>query len=115
MLLDACVWGGAASALSAEGHDVVWAGDWDEDPGDHEILRRAHGEKRVLVTLDKDFGELAIVREIPHSGIVRLVGFAARQQARICMTILDRYGPELLSGALVTVQPGRVRIRRAGG
>ena len=73
ILLDTCVWGGVVLELRAAGHDVVWAGDWQEDPGDDEILERAHGEGRVLVTLDKDFGELAIVHERPHSGIIRLV------------------------------------------
>jgi len=73
ILLDTCVWGGVVQELMAAGHDVVWAGDWPEDPGDDEILERSHREGRVLVTLDKDFGELAIVHERPHSGIIRLV------------------------------------------
>ena len=55
VLLDSCVWGGAADALRKAGHDVVWAGDWDEDPGDEVILATAHLECRVMVTLDKDF------------------------------------------------------------
>jgi predicted nuclease of predicted toxin-antitoxin system len=67
ILLDTCVWGGVAQELRAAGHDVGRAGDWQEDPGDDEILERAHKEGRVLVTLDKDFGELAIVHERPHS------------------------------------------------
>lgn len=46
--------------LEAAGHDVVWVGDWDRDPGDREILFQARSEGRILVTLDKDFGELAI-------------------------------------------------------
>ena len=41
LLLDTCVWGGAKESLLAEGHDVVWSGDWSEDPGDEEILARA--------------------------------------------------------------------------
>ena len=57
--------------LVAAGHDVVWAGEWSEDPGDREILAKAHVEGRILVTLDKDFGELAIVRQQSHSGIIR--------------------------------------------
>ena len=48
----------------------MWAGDLPADPGDMELLRRAHAEGRVLITLDKDFGELAIVTAEPHSGIV---------------------------------------------
>ena len=67
VLLDTCVWGGAKGGVASGGHDVVWAGDWPEDPGDEEILARAHAEGRVLVTLDKDFGELAVVRHRrPH-------------------------------------------------
>lgn len=69
ILLDSCVWGGARSGLAASGHDVVWAGDWPSDPGDEEILAQAHREGRVLVTLDKDFGTLAILRATPHCGI----------------------------------------------
>jgi predicted nuclease of predicted toxin-antitoxin system len=110
-LLDTCVWGGAKSELQALGHDVVWTGDLPTDPGDEDILAQAQREQRVLVTLDKDFGELAIVRGLPHSGIVRLVGIPARQQATVCHQILSRYGAELLRGAIVTVEAGRVRIR----
>jgi predicted nuclease of predicted toxin-antitoxin system len=70
LLLDSCVWGKATAELRAAGHDAVWAGDWDEDPGDGEILARAFAEQRVLITLDKDFGELAVVRGMPHRGIL---------------------------------------------
>ncbi|RMG54844.1 MAG: toxin-antitoxin system, toxin component, PIN family protein [Acidobacteria bacterium] len=111
LLLDTCVWGGVRSALQAAGYDVVWAGDWPEDPGDQEILARAYEEGRILVTLDKDFGELAIVRGTPHCGILRLVNLAARQQAAVCMRMLALYGKELQSGAIVTAEPGRLRIR----
>ena len=63
VLLDTCVWGGARDALVAAGHDVIWTGEWAADPGDDEILASAHAEGHVLVTLDKDFGELAVARE----------------------------------------------------
>jgi predicted nuclease of predicted toxin-antitoxin system len=63
ILLDTCVWGGARTNLEVAGHDVIWAGDWPEDPGDEEILARAHKEARILMTLDKDFGEIAIARK----------------------------------------------------
>lgn len=98
-------------AFEAAGHDVVWAGSWTEDPGDDEILQRAHREGRILVTLDKDFGELAIVRRRPHSGIIRLIGLAAKQQAPAGIRVLNLHGNLLQRGAIVTVEPGRVRIR----
>jgi predicted nuclease of predicted toxin-antitoxin system len=111
VLLDTCVWGGARSAIAAGGHDVVWTGDWPQDPGDEEILRRAAEEGRILVTLDKDFGELAIVRGAVHCGIVRLVDISARRQAEVCLRVIEQYGAELAAGAIVTVEPGRVRVR----
>jgi predicted nuclease of predicted toxin-antitoxin system len=111
LLLDACVWGGARQELETAGHDVVWAGEWPTDPGDEEILAHAHREGRVLVTLDKDFGELAVVHRIPHSGILRLVNLAARRQAAVCLGVLALYGEDLKSGAIVTAEPGRLRIR----
>jgi len=111
VLLDTCVWGKAKEELSRAGHDTEWAGDWDRDPGDEEILRLAHEQSRVLVTLDKDFGELAVAFGRPHSGLVRLVGLSAREQGTICADVLDRYGQELAAGAIVTVEPGRIRIR----
>jgi predicted nuclease of predicted toxin-antitoxin system len=111
LLLDACVWGKARTELAAAGHDVVHAGDWPEDPGDEAILARAHTEGRVLVTLDKDFGELAIVRRIPHSGIVRLVEIAATRQGSVSNMIVQQYGSVLSAGGIVTVEPNRVRVR----
>ena len=75
------------------------------------ILARAHTQERVLVTLDKDFGELAIVRGQEHSGIVRLVNSAASRQAGLCLYALNLHGEELQAGAIITVEPGRLRIR----
>jgi predicted nuclease of predicted toxin-antitoxin system len=111
LLLDTCVWGRAKGELQAFGHDVLWTGDWPQDPGDEDILAQAHREQRVLITLDKDFGELAIVRRLPHCGIVRLVNIRAQQQAAICEQVLRLHGSELAAGAIVTVEAGRVRIR----
>jgi predicted nuclease of predicted toxin-antitoxin system len=113
LLLDTCIAGGAVAPLMAAGHDVIWAGGWPVDPGDDEILARASGEGRILITLDKDFGELAVVREQAHAGIIRLVILSASQQATACVMALNRYGAELQSGAIVTVEPGRIRIRPA--
>jgi len=93
------VWGKACEVLASAGHDVVWAGDWNEDPGDDEILVVARRDRRVLVTLDKDFAELAIVRRIPHSGIIRIVNMSASRQAGACLLALNRYGKELERGA----------------
>jgi predicted nuclease of predicted toxin-antitoxin system len=112
-LLDTCVWGPAQTQIRVSGHDVVWAGDWDKDPGDEEILNRAHDELRVLVTLDKDFGELAILRGLPHHGIIRIVGFSVKQHGSVCLSVLDSHQKDLEAGAIITAEPGRLRIRDA--
>ena len=111
ILLDTCVWGGAVELLVAEGHDVIWAGSWDSDPGDVAILEFAHAEGRILVTLDKDFGELAVLHGQRHCGIVRLVAWRAAEMGHICSSTIARYSTELAAGALVTVSPRSVRIR----
>ena len=111
VLLDTCVWGGVRKELESAGHDVVWVGDWPEDPGDEEILATAHREERVCVTLDKDFGELAVVYGTSHCGIVRLVDLSSKQQSAVCLRVLALHGEDLLKGAIVTAQADRLRIR----
>ena len=111
ILLDNCVWNKSRNDLVAAGHDVIHAGDWGEDPGDEELLRRAFAENRVLITLDKDFGELAIIRAQSHAGIIRLVGIPARQQGTTCVATIERYAAVFMRSAIVTVEPGRVRVR----
>lgn len=111
LLLGACVWGGSIPGIEANGHDVVWAGNWAKDPGDDVILATAEREGRVLITLDKDFGELAVVHNRPHGGIIRLVDISATQQGRVCCHVLARLAGELEQGAIVTAEPTRLRVR----
>ena len=65
------------------------------------------------MTLDKDFGELVIVRGQRHAGILRLVNLSARQQADVCIQVLTTHGTDLEAGAIITAEPGRLRIRPA--
>ena len=111
VLLDTCVWGGAVAVLRSAGHDAKWVGDWPTDPGDDQILATAAAHGQVLITLDKDFGELAVLYRRPHAGIVRLVNLRAQHQGRVCAAALRRYGTELAQGAIVTAEEQRVRIR----
>ena len=111
LLLDSCVWGPAAEELRAAGHDVECVAAWGRDPGDEEILRRSVEEERILVTLDKDFGELVFVLGRPHGGIMRLVNVRAREQGGMILHALSRFGPELERNALVVVEADRIRVR----
>ena len=67
-----------------------------------------------MVTLDKDFGELTIVFDMPHSGIMRLVNLSAKEQGAFCLDALKRYGKALSGGAIITVERNRIRIRESG-
>jgi predicted nuclease of predicted toxin-antitoxin system len=113
LLLDTCVSPRTRSALAEAGHDAIWTGDWTPDPGDEAILEFAQRESRILVTLDKDFGELAVVFGKRHCGIVRLVDIDPSRQASVCEEVLARYGTELAAGAIVTVTTDRTRLRPA--
>ncbi len=111
ILLDSCISTKIDDQLIAEGHEAEAALDWPSDPGDKAILAHAHANKQILVTLDKDFGELAIVQKLSHTGIIRLVDISLTQQASICHQVIEKYGGELQDGAIVTAYIDRVRIR----
>jgi predicted nuclease of predicted toxin-antitoxin system len=103
-----------AAALREYGHDVVWTGDWTDDPGDAAILAIAHQERRILITIDKDFGKLAVLERQPHSGIIRLVNILADEHAPRTQRTLERHGGALEVGAIVTVEMDRTRVRLEG-
>jgi predicted nuclease of predicted toxin-antitoxin system len=112
LLLDSCVWGGAVAPLRECGHDVFWCGDLSPDPGDEIILRRAVQEQRILITLDKDFGELVFLRGQSHTGIVRLVEVPSLNQAESIQAIVSKQGEELTRGAIITLKNNKLRIRK---
>ena len=111
VLLDSCIWPGARGQIEQAGHEVEWVGDWTADPGDEEILSHAARNRQVIVTLDKDFGELVVAFGREHAGIVRLVDISHLEQGTLSAELLASYGSELAGGAIVTREPGRVRVR----
>jgi len=63
--------GEAVAALSSSGHDVVWVRTAAPGTNDRDVLAWAEREVRILLTFDKDFGELAWRYGLPAScGIV---------------------------------------------
>jgi predicted nuclease of predicted toxin-antitoxin system len=63
--------GDAVAALRAAGHDVVWVRASAPGTKDQDVLAWTVREMRVLLTFDKDFGELAWSTGLPAtSGIV---------------------------------------------
>lgn len=58
--------------LRREGHDVLWARTDCPGAGDRALLERAEAEGRLLLTLDKDFRQLALGRPVrlKRSGVL---------------------------------------------
>ena len=113
VLLDSCIWPGAKGQIGGAGHEVEWVGDWDQDPGDEAVLAHAASNAQVIITLDKDFGELAVALRRKQAGIVRLVDARHADQGPLCIALLAAHGTELARGAILTAEPGRVRVRPA--
>lgn len=59
-------------ALRAEGHDVLWARTDHAGARDVVLLDLAEAEARIVLTLDKDFWQIAVQRRSPleQSGVV---------------------------------------------
>lgn len=72
LLLDENIGASVADALRRQGHDIVWIGDNFSGSLDSAVLAKAERERRVLITKDKDFGELAFRAGQAHSGVVLL-------------------------------------------
>jgi predicted nuclease of predicted toxin-antitoxin system len=63
--------GAVVKALKMAGHDVVWVRETHRGIGDKQVLAWATTEARILVTFDKDFGELAFKSKLrATSGVI---------------------------------------------
>jgi predicted nuclease of predicted toxin-antitoxin system len=61
----------AVEALRENGHDVAWIREDARGISDDKVLLRAQKENRIVVTFDKDFGELAFRSKLPaQSGVI---------------------------------------------
>lgn len=108
--------GDTVEALRARGHDVAWVPEDAPSTGDEAILARAQEEDRVLVTFDKDFGELAVRRGLAAgSGVVL---FRIRQLSSAFVTGLALAALESRtdwSGHFWVVEESRMRSVRVLG
>ena len=104
--------GAAVAALAAIGHDVVWVGATAPGMPDRDVLAWAAHERRILLTFDKDFGELARGGNLPpESGVVllRLPMLAAVDAGqRFANAICAR---DDWAGCFSVIEPGRIRMR----
>lgn len=110
-LLDSCISNFAVKELREAGLDVIWVPETGKDPGDDAIMEKAYSEGRVLVTADKDFGELVFVFNKPHPAIVRIVDIPARNQGKVLRRIIETHRRQIEKLALITVERFRIRVR----
>ena len=99
--------------LRLDGHEVLYVAEVAPSISDDVVLEQANMSKAVLVTADKDFGELVYRQGRIHAGVVliRLAGVSLEAKARIvCVAVRDR-AAEFVDGFGV-IMPATVRIRR---
>ncbi len=99
--------------LRLEGHDVVAVAEAFPSIADNDVLEHANSRSAILLTADKDFGELVFRQNRVHGGVVlvRLFGMLAEIKAEIVADTLRNRAAEL-PGAFTVISPGIVRIRR---
>jgi predicted nuclease of predicted toxin-antitoxin system len=107
---------GIVERLRRDGHHVDWIAELSPSVSDEEVLRRAVGCDAVLVTEDKDFGELVHRRRLSHAGVllVRLEGLDNATKAEVVSAALRDNAADL-PGAFAVVSRDSVRLRRPGG
>jgi predicted nuclease of predicted toxin-antitoxin system len=98
--------------LRFEGHDVEYVAELAPGIDDDGVLDRANSEDRVLVTVDKDFGELVFRLRRTTSGVLlfRLSGLSSDDKAAVVAAVVRDHGHEIL-GTFTVISPGVVRIR----
>lgn len=111
-LIDRCAGRRIADWLRDRGHDVVESRERGTDPGDRILLEWAALERRILMTMDKDFGQLIFIEKAPHCGLVRLPDVPAARRIELMERLLRDHAQELADGAILTVRGERIRISR---
>lgn len=100
--------------LRQEGFEVIFLADIVTGLPDEAVLALAHQKRAVLITADKDFGELVYRKGAIHEGVIllRLGELTSDEKAEILCQVVKRHGAELRNAFTVVSGTG-VRIRRA--
>ena len=111
-LLDVCAASRSMHALLASlGHDVLSARETAPRASDEALLALANEEERVLITEDKDFGELVFVHRLPHPCIIRFLDMRVAEKVSAMRELLEHHGDAMRNGTLIVVTRSRMRIR----
>lgn len=112
-LADECCDFAVVRALREAGYDVKTVKDALPGASDEAVIDLADQEARVLLTEDKDFGQLVFSSAVSSPGVVfiRFPGSARQAMASTVVEFVNR-NPEKIKGRFVVVQPGRIRISK---
>ncbi|MGH7117742.1 MAG: DUF5615 family PIN-like protein [Acetobacteraceae bacterium] len=111
-LADECVDAALVGRLHDAGHDVLYMAEIAPGAADTEVLQRANGEGRLLLTEDKDFGELVFRADIAVPSLVLLRIDPEKRLLKWSRleTAIVHYGKRLF-GRFLVVEEGRFRSR----
>lgn len=101
----------AVKALRLQGHDVLWVRT--DSPGitDEEVLARAQTDKRILLTFDKDFGELAFRSGLSASSGVILFRITPLSSSLVARVALDSITARSdWAGHFSVIEESRIRM-----
>lgn len=113
LMIDVNLGIGIEDYLKSQGYDVVTVRSINPSMDDEEICRLAKNESRIILTLDKDFGDLVYKNRLKHSGILilRLDDWSLKNKIDILQWILHQHG-ENLQDSFSIYQKGNLRIRK---
>lgn len=102
--------------LRQSGFDVHYVLETHQGSDDETVLSLANEECRILLTQDKDFGELVYRLQKAHEGVIliRLGPTPAPEKAYIVNVALMQHG-ERLDKAFTVIQANAIRIRKQNG
>ncbi|MBM3240017.1 hypothetical protein FJZ31_27335 [Candidatus Poribacteria bacterium] len=100
--------------LRQEGYNVLYIAELSPSIDDDAVLQQANQNDALLITADKNFGELVFRQGLVHAGVVliRLAGLSSQVKAKIVLAVFANQSNELLN-AFSVISPGMVRIRRS--
>ena len=101
--------------LRNAGYEVAWIRADSPGADDVTFLAQAVAENRVLITFDKDFGELAFRQKLPATcGIIllRITASSGQEAAKKVTAALT--GRDDWSGHFSVIDDRRIRIRAEG-
>jgi predicted nuclease of predicted toxin-antitoxin system len=114
LLADESVDGPIVERLRREGHRVQYVAEMEPGMSDDAVLELANRHGSLLLTADKDFGELVFRqhRLMPGIVLIRLAGLSPTEKARIVASVIALRSTELPQ-AFTVITPRMVRVRRS--